>query len=62
MKVYVLASGSEGNSTYIETHNHKILLDAGRNTKYLTGKLEKIGVDINDIDLIFLSHAVRASA
>ena len=57
MKVYVLASGSEGNSTYIETHNHKILLDAGRNTKYLTGKLEKIGVDINDIDLIFLSHA-----
>ncbi len=56
MKVYVLASGSEGNATYIETHNHKILLDAGRNTKYITGKLEQIGVNIQDIDLIFLSH------
>ena len=47
MKVYVLASGSEGNATYIETHNHKILLDAGRNTKYITGKLEEIGVNMN---------------
>ena len=57
MRVYVLASGSEGNSTYIETSKHKILLDAGRNTKYLTTKLQEIGVDINDIDLIFISHA-----
>ena len=56
MKCFVLASGSEGNSTYIETTNHKILLDAGRNTKFLTNQLEKLGVDIHDIDLIFISH------
>ncbi len=34
MKVSVLASGSEGNSTYLETKNHKILIDLGMNVKY----------------------------
>ena len=29
MKICNLASGSEGNVTYIETANHKILLDVG---------------------------------
>ena len=56
MRAYVLASGSEGNATYIETTNHKILLDAGRNTKFLTNQLAKLGIDIHDIDLIFISH------
>ena len=34
MKICVLASGSKGNSTYIETANHKILIDIGKNRKY----------------------------
>lgn len=56
MKICVLSSGSKGNSTYIETKNHKILIDAGRNAKYLAECLDKIGVDPKDIDYILISH------
>lgn len=33
MKVSVLSSGSTGNSTLIETEQHKILMDAGLSEK-----------------------------
>lgn len=56
MKVCVLASGSKGNSTYIETENHKILLDLGRNKKYIVESLKKIGVNPKDIDIVLISH------
>lgn len=56
MKVYVLASGSKGNSTYIETDKYKILVDLGKNKKYIVEKLESIGVNPEDIDYIFISH------
>ena len=56
MKICVLSSGSKGNATYIETSNHKILVDAGRNAKYLTECLESIGVDPKDIDYVLISH------
>lgn len=56
MKVCVLASGSGGNSTYIETQNHKILVDIGKNRKYIVDKLSEIGVKAEDIDYIFISH------
>ena len=35
MKTCVLASGSEGNVTYVETEHHKILLDLGTTVKYI---------------------------
>ncbi len=57
MKVVVLASGSEGNVTYIETKNHKILLDLGMNVKYIKEHLETINVNIEDIDYVFISHS-----
>lgn len=57
MLVSVLASGSEGNCTYVETENTKILIDAGMNTKYIKESLEKLGVDLNDIEYIFMTHA-----
>lgn len=56
MLVSVLASGSEGNSTYVETEDTKILIDAGMNTKYIKTKLQDIGVDIKDIEYIFMTH------
>lgn len=56
MKIYVLASGSEGNATYIETENIKIIIDLGRNAKYIKTKLEEIGVLPEDIDYILISH------
>ena len=43
MKICVLASGSEGNSTFLSTGQHKILIDMGKNMKYITEKLKEIG-------------------
>lgn len=56
MKVCVLASGSGGNSTYIETSEYKILIDIGKNRKYIVDKLESIGVEPEEINYIFISH------
>lgn len=56
MKVIVLASGSEGNSTYIETEQTKLLIDLGRNAKYIKEKLNEIGTLPEEIDYILISH------
>lgn len=56
MLVSVLASGSEGNSTYVETEDTKILIDIGMNTKYIKDKLEEIGVRPEEIEYIFMTH------
>ncbi len=56
MKVSVLASGSEGNSTYIETAKHKVLIDLGMNVKYLKEKLLELNVLLSDIDIVLISH------
>lgn len=56
MKICVLASGSEGNSTYIETSSHKILIDLGMNLKYITTKLNELNVSPNEIDSVLISH------
>ena len=56
MKVSVLASGSEGNSTYLETKNHKILIDLGMNVKYIKEKLQELDILPEQIDLILITH------
>ena len=56
MKICVLSSGSKGNATYIETEKHKILVDAGRNAKYIAECLESIGVNPKEIDYVLISH------
>lgn len=56
MKVCVLASGSEGNSTFISTENHKILIDIGKNVKYITEKLKEIEEHPEEIEAIIISH------
>ncbi len=56
MRVVVLASGSDGNSTYIETDTIKLLIDMGRNAKYIKEKLESIGVSPTEINYILISH------
>ena len=56
MRVCVLASGSEGNSTLIESGSHKILIDIGMNMKYIKDRLEEIGISLNEIDTILISH------
>lgn len=56
MKICNLASGSEGNVTYVETKEHKILLDVGTTVKYIKEKLSELLVNIEDIDYIFITH------
>lgn len=56
MKVLVLASGSKGNSTYIEYKNTKILIDIGISALSLDKKLKSIGVEANELDAIFITH------
>lgn len=56
MKICNLASGSKGNCTYISTNKYKILIDLGKNKKYIVEKLASIGVDYKDIDYVFLTH------
>lgn len=56
MKVSVLSSGSKGNTTYIETENTKILIDAGNSSKYILQKLTEINVNPKEIDAILITH------
>ena len=56
MRICVLASGSKGNSTYVETDKHKILFDMGTNVRYIKERLEELSVSLNDIDTIIISH------
>ncbi len=56
MKVIVLASGSKGNATYIETQKYKILIDLGVSVKYINLQLKKIKRTVDDIDYVLISH------
>ena len=56
MKVIVLSSGSKGNTTYIETKETKILIDAGNTCKYILNKLEEYNIEPASIDAIFITH------
>ena len=42
MKFSVLASGSKGNSTYLETKEHKVLIDMGTTNKYIENALMEL--------------------
>ena len=57
MKVCVLASGSKGNVTYIETEKTKSLIDVGMSCAYIEKKLKEIGVTPESIQRIFITHA-----
>jgi len=56
MQVSVLASGSTGNVTYIETPEHKVLVDAGLSGKKIANLMSSIGRDINEVDSLFVTH------
>lgn len=51
-----LASGSKGNCTYIASQRTKILIDAGISAKAVNEHLEAIGVELEEIDAILVSH------
>ena len=57
MIIRVLASGSKGNCTYVQTSNHKILIDIGTSSLQIEKKLKELGVEPNEIDSVFITHA-----
>lgn len=57
MKVSVLASGSKGNCTLIQTKNHKVLVDLGTSSLYIEKKLKEFCIEPETIDAIFITHS-----
>ena len=51
-----LYSGSSGNCSYIESDNTKLLIDCGVSSKKLEGALNSIGLSLQEIDGILISH------
>ncbi|RYL94226.1 MBL fold metallo-hydrolase [Sporolactobacillus sp. Y61] len=56
MQYSVLASGSTGNSLYIETQQHKLLIDCGLSGRKMVALLGEIGKKAEDIDAILVTH------
>jgi len=56
MRIVNLASGSKGNSTLIETTKAKVLLDCGLSLPQLSMRLQSVGVKIEEIDAIVITH------
>lgn len=57
MKIKVLASGSKGNCSYIETSSARFLIDIGITYQRLKKELEKMNLTLEDIDALLLTHA-----
>ena len=57
MKIKVLASGSKGNCSLIETASTRFLIDIGITYQRLKKELAKMNLNLNDIDAILLTHA-----
>lgn len=57
MKICVLSSGSKGNCTYVETKNHKILIDIGTSSLYVEKTLKSLNINPSEIDTILITHA-----
>jgi phosphoribosyl 1,2-cyclic phosphodiesterase len=56
MKICTLASGSSGNSLFVETGKTKILVDAGISHRQLTTRLKKLGVHMSEINAVLITH------
>ena len=56
MRVCLLASGSKGNSLYVETGRTKLLVDAGLSAREITARLAALGVSGAEIDAIIITH------
>lgn len=57
MKICVLASGSKGNSAYIETDETKSLVDLGMSAGYIAKALKNIDINPSSIQRVFITHA-----
>ena len=55
-RIYVLYSGSGGNSTFIRVGESAILIDAGKSARALCNALCSVGESIDSVDAIFVTH------
>ncbi|KAF1300761.1 MULTISPECIES: MBL fold metallo-hydrolase [Enterococcus] len=58
-QISILASGSSGNSLYIESNQKKILVDAGLSGKKITSLLAEVGKKPEDLDALLVTHEHR---
>jgi phosphoribosyl 1,2-cyclic phosphodiesterase len=56
MRFCVLASGSSGNSCYVETDKARILVDAGLTCRETVQRLEQVGVRPEGLDALIITH------
>ena len=56
MRVCLLASGSKGNSIFIETEESRVLIDVGLSAREIEKRLAAVSVEAADIDAIFVTH------
>jgi phosphoribosyl 1,2-cyclic phosphodiesterase len=52
----VLGSSSGGNATLLSNSGTAILIDCGFSPLYLTGQLRTLGMEIEDLDGVFITH------
>jgi phosphoribosyl 1,2-cyclic phosphodiesterase len=56
LRVSILASGSSGNITLLETPRTRLLVDAGLGKRETLARLAAVGVDLHRFDGIVISH------
>jgi len=56
LRVYILASGSSGNLTLLETERTRILVDAGLGKRETLARLAAVGKEIETLDAILVTH------
>lgn len=59
LKISVLASGSSGNSLYIESEKKHLLVDAGLSGKKITSLMAEVGKNPADLDAVLVTHEHR---
>ena len=55
-QIVMLASGSKGNAALISTAKQRFLVDIGISCRALTTRMKKIGVSVNELDGVFITH------
>ena len=56
LRVSILASGSSGNLTLLETERTRILVDAGLGKRETLARLAAVGLEIDRLDAILITH------
>ena len=56
MKIVVIGSGSDGNSTYIKGDTATILIDAGISFRQIKSRLASVGINDYNFNALFITH------